>query len=99
MPKLTIALEEGFASVHVVVSVNGEVRFERADVTTRLQIGLADTVEIDVDEGPATVQLSLPDEGRSNRIDLRIEGDTYIGFSVEADRITHRVSDRPFGYA
>lgn len=96
--ELTIALEEGFDDTHVVVAVNGVPQLDDLRVTSRPQIGLAKTITVDVTDGPVTVDVTLPDDGISERIELAVPETTHLGVSKSDGTIAHRVSDRPFGY-
>ncbi len=48
MPTLQIDLQEGFDRETVAIQVDGREVFQKPDVTTKAQIGLADRVEQDV---------------------------------------------------
>ena len=63
MSGVTVALEGGFHQDHVVLRVDGATAFDRPDVTTRMQIGLADTVELPGSTAPRQLQVQLPDRG------------------------------------
>lgn len=41
MTQVTVSLEDGFAQDHVLIRVDGTTAFDSADVTTRMQTGLA----------------------------------------------------------
>jgi sulfur carrier protein ThiS len=98
MTLLHIALQEGFWGDTVIVRVNGEQVFREKDVKTRLQIGLADSVELDVAEGPTQVEVLLPSKNLSDSVQLDVSAPTYVGVSIVDGKITFRISDMPFGY-
>jgi hypothetical protein len=98
MVLLHIALQEGFWGDTVIVRVNGEQVFREKDVKTRLQIGLADSVELDVAEGPTQVEVLLPSKNLSDSVQLDVSAPTYVGVSIVDGKITFRISDMPFGY-
>ena len=50
MAQLRIDLQEGFIDDTVEILLNGRQVFHRAGVNTRLQIGLADSVELEISE-------------------------------------------------
>jgi len=98
MALLHIALQEGFSGDTVVVRVNGEEVFRKKDVKTRLQIGLADSVELNIAEGPTQVEVLLPAKKLSESVELDVSTPTYVGVSIVDGKITVRISDVPFGY-
>ena len=51
MPRLHIALQEGFAGDPVSISVDGREIYRKDGVRTRTQIGLADSIETTHDQG------------------------------------------------
>ena len=97
MPRLHIALQEGFTGEPVSISVDGREVYRKDQVRTRTQIGLADSVEITHDAGIATIDILARDA--SARITPTLAGDLYLAVSLSPDgRITHRVSGQPFRY-
>ena len=61
MPRLHIALQEGFAGDPVSINVDGREIYRKASVRTRTQIGLADSVETTHDKGSATIEIHARD--------------------------------------
>jgi len=98
MSRLTISLEEGFTGDAVVVSVNGAEVYRRDGVKTKLQIGLADQFETDVQDGPANIEVTLPTKQISGRTGVDAGGELYVGVSVEGNEIRFRHSSHTFGY-
>src|SRR6188508_1976768 len=62
MPMLRVHLLEGFAHDTVVVRVDGTEVHRASEVSTRQQIGLARSIEVDVAREPVDVQVELPDK-------------------------------------
>lgn len=98
MPLLHVAFQEGFDGDTVVVRVNGKEIFRKDNVKTRLQIGYADSFENNFNKGPATVDIVLPSKSLSETVQLQLAAPTYIGVSIQQDKINCRISDQPFGY-
>jgi hypothetical protein len=98
MPVLHIDLQEGFDQDAVTILVNDQPVFHKDLVSTRMQIGLADRAQTEISPGAATVNISLPEKRLSASIPVRIDGETYLGVSVEENSITHRISTSPFQY-
>lgn len=97
MPKLHIALQEGFAGEPVTISVDGREVYRKDQVRTRTQIGLADSVETTHDAGPATIEVKA--KTAAETIKTAIAGDLYLAISLTPDgHIVHRTSAQPFRY-
>ena len=100
MSSLRIDLQDGFLDDTVVVRINHE-EYRKPHVRTRLQLGYADSLEIDVRESTVDVEVVLPSRGSSKFIPVVFDkSDTvYLGLSVTAEgEISERVSHEPFGY-
>ncbi len=98
MTQIRIDLQEGFRHDAVTIRVNGE-EVLNTDVSTRLQTGFAGSVEIDVPEPSATIEIALPDRDVSATIPLHVDSAVYVGVSLTPDsKIEHRLSQDPFGY-
>ena len=100
MTKLQLALEDRFRDDEVRVTIDGRevARFER--LSTRVQIGLAEIVELDVPEGARELRVELPQKGVSTSIPLGDPPPGYIGVSLaKGDRsLDVRTGDAPVGY-
>jgi hypothetical protein len=97
MPRLHIALQDGFTGEPVAISVDGREIYRKDHVRTRTQIGHADTIETTHDDGPARIEIRA--RGTSETITPTIAGDLYLGVSIAGDgRIAHRASPQPFRY-
>jgi hypothetical protein len=98
MPVLHLALQDGFADDAVVVRVgNGEpVRHEH--VTTKSQIGLARAFEVSVPDGPAEVEVLLPERGLSARTRVDSTETPFLGVSLRDGAIAFRPASERFRY-
>lgn len=99
MVTLTIDLQGGFQDDTVLVLVNGAQVFRKAHIRTLLPLGVADSFTTDVASGPVSVQIHVETKNLVDTISLDVSADTYLGISVENERIDYIVSDDPFGYA
>lgn len=99
MALLYVDLQEGFADDTIILRVNGKEVFSGERVTTRLLLGLADSVKTEVEKGLVTIEARVETRGIAKTIRLNVSADTYVGVSVVNDRIEHLVSGKPFGYA
>ncbi len=98
MALLHIAFQEGFTDDAVVVRVNGKEAFRKANVTTRTQIGYADSFELDVEEGTADIEVLLPSRNLLESITLSVATAVYLAVSIDKSRIDYHISYEPFGY-
>lgn len=97
---LCIALLDGFEGDPVAVKVNGREVFKQDSVKTKHQIGKAASFEVDVKDGPARIEVSLPSKDLAKTINLKVSGDAFLGVSLtENNKIAHKVSSEPFRYA
>ncbi|HEV3364215.1 MAG TPA: hypothetical protein VG795_08760 [Acidimicrobiia bacterium] len=97
--ELHIALEEGFFDEEVVVRVGSHEAFRSETVRTRLQIGLATSFSVSVEDSPVTVEIELPRRGVHHRETVVVDGATWLGISLENGDVVVRRSPEPFGYA
>jgi hypothetical protein len=100
VPTLHIDFQEGFLDDTVVVRVNNE-EYQKQDIRTRLQIGYAGSLEVDVLESRVHAEVVLPSRGLSKSIPVVFDkSDTvYLGLSVTAEgEISERLSYEPFRY-
>lgn len=96
---LHIDLQEGFHQANVEVFVNGNKQLANPNINTRLQTGLAESIEVEVSPGPLQVELKLLDKKLYKKVELEREHDIYIGFSISRDgEIKYAVSEIPFRY-
>jgi hypothetical protein len=100
MPLLHIALQEGFSGDDVRVHVNGRLVFDKKEVKTRMQIGLADSVDVTVPNTDVEVGIEVLSRTVSTTLALTLERPLYLAISLTGrGDITHRISHEPFGYA
>lgn len=98
MAQLHVALQEGFEGETVVIRVAGKEVFRKDSVTTKLQIGFAESFEMNVEEGPVNLEIALPSKALSKAIDLQVTNTIYVGVSVIAGQVEYRISQDQFGY-
>lgn len=101
MSVLHIALQEGFAIEPVEVKVNGKVVFSKPSVKTRTQIGLADSVEVNIEaseQKQIEVVISLANRRVSKKVSINADETPFVGISIEDNNIITKLSQEPFGY-
>jgi hypothetical protein len=95
---LHIALQEGFSGDRVIVRVDGAEIANRPTVSTRNQIGLAETVEVEVPTGELLLEVELPTRALRESTRVVVEGTTYVGASVEDGHIRLITQREAFRY-
>jgi len=98
MGLLHIALQEGFEDETVVIRVAGKEVFRKDHVRTKLQIGFADSFEVNVEESPATIEIDLAAKNLTETVEVQAQNTVYVGLSLIGGKIRHRISSEPFGY-
>ena len=98
--KLSLALEEGFLHDRVRISAGGRELASFDDLSTRVQIGLAQSLDLELPEGEHALVVELPDKGLKTEIPIG-DADTYVGISVADDGeiVRSRIGEAPMGYA
>jgi hypothetical protein len=99
MTTLRIDLQDRFAGDEVRIAVDGRQVFHKRGVTTKLLLGLADSVQVPVAGKVAVVEIAVPSRKLSRTERVGMKGDTFLGVSLSDRGIDVIVSDKPFGYA
>lgn len=82
-----------------MVRLDGEEVYRRDALTTRTQIGLADTFELSVGGDAVALEVSLPKRSLDRATTITLTDPTYVGLSLERGALLVRVQRDPFGYA
>lgn len=97
MPRLHIALQNGFTGVPVTITVDGREVYRKDNVRSRTQIGLADSVELEHASGPAAIDVTAGEASAS--VSVTVSGDLHVSISVTPENtIVHKSSPTPFRY-
>jgi hypothetical protein len=96
---ISIDLQEGFNNDKVEILINGAMLYEKENVSTRYQIGLADRFEADIAGSQAEIEINLPEKKINKKITLSLDRNIYIGFSIKGkEEIEHVVKEDEFHY-
>jgi hypothetical protein len=99
MARLHVAFQDGFEDDAAVIHVNGKEVFRAKGLKTRLQIGLANSTDLDVGPGTARIEVAIPSRNESVSLQLDVREPVYLGISITAaGKIAHRIAREPFGY-
>jgi hypothetical protein len=102
MPLIHVALQEGFQNDTVVVRLDGVEVYRQTGLKTRMQIGLADSFDLDVAPGPIELWVEVLTQNAGVRvpIEVPVARELYVGVSVAPDGgVSYKVTDEPFRYA
>jgi hypothetical protein len=78
MQILHVVLEDGFEGDTVVIRADGRELFREDEVTTRTQISHAGDAEVEVPEGLVTLEVEVPTQGVSDRVEVDAAGNLII---------------------
>ena len=93
-----IDLQEGFEGDAVVVCLDGQEVFRKADVRTRYQISRAERIEFEAAPGSHAVEVSLPDKGIKQETVIDVELTPFLGVSLERGALVFKPSSEAFRY-
>jgi hypothetical protein len=82
MPELSVHLREGFYRTPVAVYLDGKERFRSDSVTTRMQIGLAEIVTLEVPEGRVDIEIQFPAEQAKIGQTIEVLSETHVGINL-----------------
>jgi hypothetical protein len=100
MAVLHLAFEDGFRKDHVRVRADGHVVYERKEVTTRTQIGLADAADVVLSDAMVDLTIEVPSRTATVQLRLDLARPLFLAVSLtERGDLTHKVSHEPFRYA
>jgi len=95
---LKIDLQNGYSNDLVVIRVNGKEVFRKNGVTTKLLLGVADSIQLEVSDMLAKVDVDIPSKDLSETMSLRLSAPTYLGISVIGGQIAYMINKEPFAY-
>ncbi len=99
MAVLHVHLQDGFVGEPIVLRLNDRTVAQRDRVRTRPQLGLAEQLDVEAPDGPATLTIELPSRARSRSFALDLTRPLHVGISVEPDgSVSHRILEHPIGY-
>src|SRR5262245_54713071 len=99
MATLHVALQEGFSNDEVTLSVNGTEVFRKTGITTKLQIGYADAVDVEVASGEARLDVNVVTRSTRQPVLVTVSDRTYVGVSLDRrGQPEYQISSEPFRY-
>jgi hypothetical protein len=98
MPKLHIALHDGFRGNHVVIAVDGNVVFDRSGVTTDLRISRADAIDVDVTAASVTVAVNVDPGAIAGTVTVDVAAAPFLAIELLEGGVRFIHSVEPFRY-
>ena len=98
MPLLRVDFQEGFDHDNVVISLDGRPEAPCEQVTSRLDVGYAGSIELDVHEGTRQLAVEVTTRGLQATTAVDVARDAYVGVSVSGGDLKFVVSAEPMGY-
>jgi hypothetical protein len=86
MPTLKIDLQEGFDGDHVIVEVDGRVVLDKDGVRTRMQVGLAESLQVETG-AQAQVLARLPEKGCERTETVPVQEKPNLGIFVNDEGV------------
>ena len=93
---MRVDFQDGFNKDHVELYVNGRKRIEAEGVTSRRQLGLALSTELEVPDGTVEVEIRVPTQNLSKTLSVDTPN---LGISIRNGEIEIITSGKRFGYA
>lgn len=97
MGTLRIDLQGGFDADTVEVWVDEERRWQGEGVTSNLTLDLAESVPLDVPDGPADVRVVVPARRLEDTVEALVAGETYVIARIENGRlVAEQLAEAPY---
>jgi hypothetical protein len=100
MPNISIALQDGFRNDSVTLTIDGHEVYRKADVSTNLAIGLAESVDVSASGDVVRLDVEIPSRTTQASSTVDVGQTPYVGISVSEDGTPQIVcSKQAFRYA
>ena len=98
MPTLTIHFRERFSNEPVEVRLDGRQRFAHDGITTKLLVGYAELVPLEVSTGTLEAEIVLPRRSLRATKTITIERDVDLEVWLDDNRLELRLPPSPPAY-
>jgi flagellar motor switch protein FliM len=97
--KISIDLQEGFSGDEVILREGGKEIYHARNVTTKTQIGLADTFTAELSAGKTILNVIMPSRHIEETREILPAENLHIAVSVTPNnKLEWKLSDSPFYY-
>jgi hypothetical protein len=99
MPRLHIALHDGFRGNHVTITVDGNVVYDRSGVATDLRISRADAVDVDVAATSVAVAVDVDAGAIAGAVTVDLSAAPYVAIDLmDGGKLRFTHSGEAFAY-
>jgi hypothetical protein len=99
MPRIHIALHDGFRGNHVVITVDGNVVFDRNGVRTDLRISRADAIDVDVAAASVAVAVNVDPGAIAGAVTVDVAATPFLAIDLlDGGKLRFTHSAEPFAY-
>jgi len=98
MPTLTIHFRERFSNEPVEVRLDGRQRFAHDGITTKLLVGYAELVPLEVSAGTLEVEIVLPRRSLRATQTIALDRDVDLEVWLDENRLELRLPPAPPAY-
>lgn len=96
MIRLTIILEQGFKNDTVIIKLNEKEIFHKKNITTKLLIGMSESLQLNVQEGLVTFKISLPEKNIVKDFSAEILHPSVLKLTLENGELKYNIiEERP----
>ena len=99
MAEITVDLQDGFMDDTVTVATGGRELLREDGVTTRFQIGMAKSLQVEMPEGADVLEVAVPTKGERTTVPIDPSKPVFVGVSLTTEgQLDVTVQEQPFGY-
>jgi hypothetical protein len=96
--QINVALQDGFEGDDVLIRVDGDEAYRGEDVTTRTQISHAADTQLEVPDGPFTLEVDVPTQGARETFQLDPHSQPNVAISLRDGQLV-AIYPEQLGYA
>jgi hypothetical protein len=96
---LTIDFREGFYDDTVIVLIDGNEVFRKANITSKTMTGFAEAITVKLESGNHNLHVKLLEKEVSQKINLEIHNSLYLGLNYKPEKgLEYKLQGEPFRY-
>lgn len=95
---INVALQDGFEGDDVLIRVDGDEAYRGDDLTTRTQISHAADTQLEVPDGPITLDVEVPTKGVRETFQLDPRSQPNVAISLRDGQLVAEYPER-LGFA
>lgn len=91
---INVALQDGFDADEVVIRIDGEEAYRAEGVTTRTQISHAADMQLEVPDGPFTLEVDVPTQSIRESLQLDPNAQPNVALSLRGGELVATYPER-----